>query len=109
MEGIFDNIEFKNDNTNINNNNNKNIINTNYNNNDSNINKGKVIKENKKKMTIIQNNDPNIKNGFEDNNQNNNDNDNDNSINNNNNKNNDIEILEESRDYNTGGKYREKR
>ena len=57
-------------------------------------------------MTIIQNNEPNIKNGFEDNNQNNNDNDN--SINNNN-KNNDIEILEESRDYNTGGKYREKR
>ena len=47
MEGIFDNIEFKNDNNNINNNN-KNIINTNYNNNDSNINKVKVIKENKK-------------------------------------------------------------
>ena len=64
MEGIFDNIEFKNDNTNINNNNNKNIINTNYNNNDSNINKGKVIKENKKKMTIIQNHDQNIKNGY---------------------------------------------
>ena len=64
MEGIFDNIEFKdNDNNNTNTNNAKNIINTN--NGENNTNKNKTNKEGKKKMTIIQNNDPNIKMGFE--------------------------------------------
>ena len=56
---------------------------------------------------ILKNNPKTYQNSnliIQNNNDNDNDNDNDNNINNNNNKNNDIEILEESRDYNTGGK-----
>ena len=53
-------------------------------------------------MIIIQNSDPNIKIGFEE--TTNNNNVNENSITNNN----DIKILEESRDYNTGGNIKKK-
>ena len=72
-----------------------------------NKNKNKIVKEPEKKMTIIINNNPNIKNGFE---ENDNSKDNIDNTNENNDNNNGIEILEESRDYNTEGKYnREKK
>jgi hypothetical protein len=98
LDGIFDNIELKTDNSNINHN-------TNINGNSSknyynDANKIKIIKEPEKKMTIITNDNPIIKNGFEEN-----DNSNDNNTNIINNNENEIEILQESKDYNNGGKY----
>ena len=57
MDGIFDNLEFKNESTNNVNHTDKKSIN----NNESNLNKNIINKEPAKKMTIIRNSDPNIK------------------------------------------------
>ena len=68
MGGIFDNLEIKNENNSNVNHTNKILVNNNTNNannKEMNFNNNKIIKEPEKKMTIIRNNDPNIKIEFE--------------------------------------------
>ena len=103
MDGIFDNIELKNSsNTGVNQSNSTDGINLK---NSGEVNKKKITtKEPEKKMTIITNENPFKQNGFEDNDDDNNDN-NKNIINNNGNE---VEILQESKDYNKGGKYNDR-